>query len=127
MTRGKQWVTVDRGLELLDTPGILWPKFEDETTGLRLAFTGAVKDEIMDVETLGCYFMTFLATCYPDAWSPATSCLLFRSGKRRKTTWPTVTACWRPAPRSGACGSLGVSLTPSVWPGCSWMSTVVAS
>ena len=67
VTRGKQWVTVDRGLELLDTPGILWPKFEDETTGLRLAFTGAVKDEIMDVETLGCYFMTFLATCYPDA------------------------------------------------------------
>ena len=67
VTRGKQWVTVDRGLELLDTPGILWPKFEDETTGLRLAFTGAVKDEIMDVETLGCYFMTFLATCYPDS------------------------------------------------------------
>lgn len=67
VTRAKQWVPIDRGLELLDTPGILWPKFEDETTGLRLAFTGAVKDEIMDVETLGCYFMTFLATCYPDA------------------------------------------------------------
>ncbi len=55
VTRGKQWVTVDRGLELLDTPGILWPKFEDVQTGLHLAFTGAVKDEIMDVETLGCH------------------------------------------------------------------------
>ena len=67
VTRGKQWVTVDRGLELLDTPGILWPKFEDEEIGLRLAFTGAVKDEIMDVETLGCHLMTFLATHYPEA------------------------------------------------------------
>ena len=67
VTRGKQWVTVDRGLELLDTPGILWPKFEDEKIGLRLAFTGAVKDEIMDVETLGCHLMTFLATHYPEA------------------------------------------------------------
>ena len=44
VTRGKQWVSVDAGLELLDTPGILWPKFEDETIGLHLAFTGAVKD-----------------------------------------------------------------------------------
>ena len=67
VTRGKQWVTVDRGLELLDTPGILWPKFEDEEIGMRLAFTGAVKDEIMDVETLGCHLMAFLAAHYPDA------------------------------------------------------------
>ena len=61
VTRGKQWVTVDRGLELLDTPGILWPKFEDVQT----AFTGAVKDEIMDVETLGCHLMAFLGERYP--------------------------------------------------------------
>lgn len=66
VTRGKQWVTVDRGLELLDTPGILWPKFEDVETGMRLAFTGAVKDEIMDVETLGCHLMAFLGTQYPN-------------------------------------------------------------
>lgn len=65
VTRGKQWVTVDRGLELLDTPGILWPKFEDVQTGLHLAFTGAVKDEIMDVETLGCHLMAFLGERYP--------------------------------------------------------------
>ena len=67
VTRGKQWVTVDRGLELLDTPGILWPKFEDERTGLHLAFTGAVKDDIMDVETLGCRLMAFLGERYPEA------------------------------------------------------------
>ena len=67
VTRGKQWVTVDRGLELLDTPGILWPKFEDERTGLHLAFTGAVKDDIMDVETLGCRLMAFLGERYPAA------------------------------------------------------------
>lgn len=67
VTRGKQWVHVDRSLDLLDTPGILWPKFEDETTGMNLAFTGAVKDEIMDVETLGCHFMAFLGERYPQA------------------------------------------------------------
>ena len=67
VTRGKQWVAVDGGLDLLDTPGILWPKFEDETTGLHLAFTGAVKDEIMDTETLACRLMETLAARYPQA------------------------------------------------------------
>ena len=67
VTRGKQWVHVDQGLDLLDTPGILWPKFEDEVTGMHLAFTGAVKDEIMDVETLGCHFMALLGERYPQA------------------------------------------------------------
>lgn len=67
VTRGKQWVNVDQSLDLLDTPGILWPKFEDEATGLHLAFTGAVKDEIMDVETLGCHLMTLMGEHYPNA------------------------------------------------------------
>ena len=67
VTRGKQWVNVDAGLELLDTPGILWPKFEDETTGIHLAFTGAVKDEIMDLETLACHLIELLAKRYPQA------------------------------------------------------------
>jgi len=71
VTRGKQWVNVDPSLDLLDTPGILWPKFEDMTTGMRLAFTGAVKDDIMDVETLGCHFMTLMAAHYPDALKAA--------------------------------------------------------
>ena len=66
VTRGKQWVNVDPGLDLLDTPGILWPKFEDETTGMHLAFTGAVKDEIMDLETLACHLMEILGRRYPQ-------------------------------------------------------------
>ncbi|MBD5133000.1 MAG: ribosome biogenesis GTPase YlqF [Clostridiales bacterium] len=67
VTRGKQWVTVDSGLELLDTPGILWPKFEDETTGLHLAFTGAVKDEVTDMEALACALLELLRDRYPRA------------------------------------------------------------
>ena len=67
VTRGKQWVAVDSGLDLLDTPGILWPRFEDEQTGLHLAYTGAVKDEVMDAETLACHLMEELAERYPQA------------------------------------------------------------
>ena len=67
VTRSKQWVPVDRGLELLDTPGILWPKLDDQDTALHLAFTGAVKDEILDTETLGCHLMVYLAEHYPEA------------------------------------------------------------
>ena len=65
VTRGKQWVSVDTGLELLDTPGILWPKFEDETIGLHLAFTGAVKDEVTDLEGLACALLELLGSRYP--------------------------------------------------------------
>lgn len=67
VTRGKQWVSVSSGLELLDTPGILWPKFEDETTGLHLAFTGAVKDEVTDLEGLACALLELLRDRYPQA------------------------------------------------------------
>ncbi len=67
VTRGKQWVAVDAGLDLLDTPGILWPKFEDQTVGRNLAFTGAIKDEVMDAETLACYLMETLEERYPQA------------------------------------------------------------
>jgi len=67
VTRGKQWIAVDAGLSLLDTPGILWPKFEDEQVGLHLAYTGAVKDDVMDVETLACHLMNDLAGRYPNA------------------------------------------------------------
>ena len=67
VTRGKQWVPVDKTLELLDTPGILWPKFDDPQVGLHLAFTGAVKDDVMDVESLACSLMQMLAVRYPDA------------------------------------------------------------
>lgn len=67
VTRGKQWVTVDKGLLLLDTPGILWPKFEDEEVGRRLAYTGAVKDDILDTETLACHLIRLLWQRYPQA------------------------------------------------------------
>ena len=66
VTRGKQWVTVDSGLLLLDTPGILWPKFEDPNVGMMLAYTGAVKDGVMDVEELSCHLMSLLWQRYPE-------------------------------------------------------------
>ena len=67
VTRGKQWVTVDQGLLLLDTPGILWPKFDDEEVGRRLAYTGAVKDQVLDVETLACHLISMLHRRYHQA------------------------------------------------------------
>ncbi len=67
VTRGKQWVNVDNGLDLLDTPGILWPKFEDEATGMHLAYTGAVRDEILDSEALACGLLELLRNRYPGA------------------------------------------------------------
>ena len=57
VTRSNQWFKVDNGLELLDTPGVLWPKFDDPTVGVRLASTGAVKDSVMDIETLAVNFI----------------------------------------------------------------------
>ncbi|MBR2716339.1 MAG: ribosome biogenesis GTPase YlqF [Oscillospiraceae bacterium] len=66
VTRGKQWIAIDRGLELLDTPGILWPKFDSQTVGENLAFTGAVKDDIVDRETLAANLMVRLRRYYPE-------------------------------------------------------------
>lgn len=66
VTRGSQWFRVGDGIDLLDTPGILWPKFDDERTGLLLASTGAVKDDILDVETLACKLFEILAVRAPE-------------------------------------------------------------
>ena len=66
VTRGKQWVTVDSGLQLLDTPGILWPKFEDPEVGMMLAYTGAVKEGVIDIEELSCRLMELLHKYYPQ-------------------------------------------------------------
>ena len=66
VTRGKQWVNLDSDLELLDMPGVLWPKFEDKIVGERLAFTGAVKDNIMDMEYLACRFLEYINETYPE-------------------------------------------------------------
>lgn len=65
VTRGNQWFTLDRGFELLDTPGVLWPKFEDQTVGERLAFTGAVKDQILDTELLAVRLLDLLKEIKP--------------------------------------------------------------
>lgn len=65
VTRGKQWVTVDSGLLLLDTPGILWPKFDDPEVGRMLAYTGAIKEDVIDVEELAVHLMELLLKRYP--------------------------------------------------------------
>lgn len=67
VTRGKQWITIDKGLEMLDTPGILWPRFDNQEVGEALAWTGAVKDEIMDRETLAANLLVRLRELYPMA------------------------------------------------------------
>lgn len=67
VTRGKQWVRVKRDFELLDTPGILWPKFEDQNVGLKLAFTGAMNDDILDSVSLAHKLIEYLNRLYPNA------------------------------------------------------------
>lgn len=66
VTKKRQWIKTNLGLELMDTPGILWPKFEDETVALNLAFTGAIKDEIMDIEELALKLVQRLQNLYPE-------------------------------------------------------------
>ena len=65
VTKGKQWIRLNKNIELLDTPGILWPKFEDQTVGLRLAFIGSIKDEILQTEELASELVKFLNQSYP--------------------------------------------------------------
>ncbi|MCM1298816.1 MAG: ribosome biogenesis GTPase YlqF [Firmicutes bacterium] len=66
VTRGKQWVTIDKEVELLDMPGILWPKFEDKAVAEKLAFTGAVKDDVIDIEALADSLGEYLKANYPE-------------------------------------------------------------
>ncbi|MDU1687887.1 MAG: ribosome biogenesis GTPase YlqF, partial [Clostridium perfringens] len=66
VTKNKQWIKTKLGIELMDTPGVLWPKFEDEIVGLNLAFTGAIKDEIMDTEELALKLVERLQETNPE-------------------------------------------------------------
>lgn len=66
VTKAKQWVKIENGIELLDMPGVLWPKFDDKLVGERLAFTGAVKDEILDTEYLACRLLEYLKENYKE-------------------------------------------------------------
>ena len=68
VTRGNQWIRLDKQLELLDTPGVLWPKFEDEMVGTRLAWIGSVKDDIINQTELATELIGFLQESYPDAF-----------------------------------------------------------
>jgi len=65
VTKGKQWIRLNKSVELLDTPGILWPKFEDQQVGLNLAFIGSIKDELLNIEDLALSLITFLLQNYP--------------------------------------------------------------
>lgn len=67
VTKGKQWIRLNKNVELLDTPGILWPKFEDQTVGLRLAFIGSIKDEILNIQELSLELIAFLIKNYKGA------------------------------------------------------------
>jgi ribosome biogenesis GTPase A len=66
VTKAQQWIKVGKEIELLDTPGILWPKFEDQDVGLKLALTGAIKDTIINMEDLAVYGLQFLSTHHPN-------------------------------------------------------------
>ena len=66
VTRGNQWFTIGGGIELLDTPGVLWPKFDDMEVGRKLAFTGAVKDAVVDIETLCLDLLGYMSRYYPE-------------------------------------------------------------
>ncbi|KAF0995683.1 ribosome biogenesis GTPase YlqF [Geobacillus sp. TFV-3] len=66
VTKAQQWIKVGKEMELLDTPGILWPKFEDEDVGYKLAVTGAIKDEILNLQDVAVYALRFLSTHYPN-------------------------------------------------------------
>ena len=65
VTKGKQWIRLNKNVELLDTPGILWPKFEDQEVGKRLAFIGSIKDEILNLEELSLELLDYIRTNYP--------------------------------------------------------------
>ena len=87
VTRGKQWLTLSNGMMLLDTPGILWPKFEDRTVALNLAFCGSIKDEIMDISELGLELIKRLSEVHPDLL-----CARYRLEKTEETPLLTMEA-----------------------------------
>lgn len=74
VTKGKQWIRLNKGLELLDTPGILWPKFEDQSVGMRLAMIGSIKDEILNTDELALNLIRFLMEHYPGRLTERYGC-----------------------------------------------------
>ena len=98
VTKGKQWIKLSKTLELLDTPGILWPKFEDQQVGLNLAFIGSIKDELYNIYELSLLLLDYLIKNYPDAVadfyeienSDSNNELLERNKKRMHKEWCRV-------------------------------------
>ena len=123
VTRGKQWVNVDSALDLLDTPGILWPKFEDPHTGMVLAFTGAVKDEIMDVETLGCHLMAYLGEHYPQVLTQSYKLPEVPARQEEENDIAYGYRLLEAGAAKRGCASLAASWTRSGWLGSCWMNT----
>ena len=112
VTRGRQWISIDRSLDLLDTPGILWPKFDSQEVGEMLAVTNAIKSDVLDRETLAANFMLRLCELYPDA-----------SARGRRT----VLSCWSRQPNAAASSFPKGNMISSVWPIRSWTNTTAAS
>lgn len=75
VTKGKQWIRLNKSLELLDTPGILWPKFEDQKVGMRLAFIGSINDDLVVTEELACDLLTVLRELYPASVTERYDCM----------------------------------------------------
>ena len=75
VTRGMQWVSIDKDVELLDMPGILWPKFDDQMVGLRLALIGSIKDEILNIDELSLELISYLKENYPSEYMAPTMSL----------------------------------------------------
>ncbi|MDF2686005.1 MAG: ribosome biosis GTPase YlqF, partial [Clostridia bacterium] len=66
VTRGKQWISLSDGIDLLDTPGILWPRLDDQESAVKLAITGAIKDDVLDLEALAIRLLSILVISYPE-------------------------------------------------------------
>ena len=87
VTRGNQWFTIGKAFDLLDTPGVLWPKFDDPNVGEKLAFTGAVKDQIVDTEQLASRLLEVLRMNIPLCWPPGTSWKNMTCGRCKATSF----------------------------------------
>lgn len=99
VTKGKQWIRLNRNLELLDTPGILWPKFENQQVGMRLAFIGSMNDEVILIEEMACDLLAVLRELYPDAVC-----------ERYGIEWKDTTAVLEEIARSRGCFLKGENL-----------------
>ena len=92
VTRNNQWFTVDGGVQLLDTPGVLWPKFEDVEVARHLAFTGAIKDQILDIEEMACLLLDTLRVGYPQL---LTERYKLKEGDLTEDSWELLQAVGR--------------------------------